>query len=98
MESYWLDSFQDSNETYPIPEKSRMSNRRSLREKREKVLSGFTVRNLIEMPGSDLALNGPGHRHDLSTDYTEALREIVKVRCKYCGALNLETSQDCANC
>ncbi len=30
--------------------------------------------------------------------HTEIVREIVKVRCKYCGALNLETSQRCSNC
>lgn len=29
---------------------------------------------------------------------TETVREIVKVRCKYCGSLNLETSQCCTNC
>jgi membrane glycosyltransferase len=30
--------------------------------------------------------------------HTEIVREIVKVRCKYCGILNLETSQRCSNC
>ncbi|HYY92142.1 MAG TPA: hypothetical protein VE955_09150 [Candidatus Dormibacteraeota bacterium] len=30
--------------------------------------------------------------------HTEIVREIVKVRCKYCGSLNLETSQRCSNC
>jgi uncharacterized paraquat-inducible protein A len=30
--------------------------------------------------------------------HTEIVREIVKVRCKYCGTLNLETSQRCSNC
>jgi len=34
----------------------------------------------------------PGSTH------TEFLREIVKVRCRYCNALNLETSQRCSNC
>jgi hypothetical protein len=29
---------------------------------------------------------------------TEIVREIVKVRCKYCNTLNLETSQRCSNC
>ncbi len=29
---------------------------------------------------------------------TEIVREIVKVRCKYCSTLNLETSQRCSNC
>lgn len=29
---------------------------------------------------------------------TEIVREIVKVRCKYCNALNAETSQRCTNC
>jgi membrane glycosyltransferase len=30
--------------------------------------------------------------------HTEIVREIVKVRCKYCNTLNLETSQRCGNC
>ena len=29
---------------------------------------------------------------------TEVVREVVKVRCKYCNALNFETSQRCSNC
>ena len=29
---------------------------------------------------------------------TEILREIVKVRCKYCNTLNFETGQRCTNC
>ena len=29
---------------------------------------------------------------------TEVVREIVKVRCKYCSALNPETNQRCSNC
>lgn len=28
----------------------------------------------------------------------QIVREIVKVRCKYCNYLNLETSQRCSNC
>ena len=33
-----------------------------------------------------------------STTHTEIVREIVKVRCKYCNTLNFETSQRCSNC
>lgn len=29
---------------------------------------------------------------------TQIVHEIVKVRCKYCNALNFETSQRCTNC
>jgi len=29
---------------------------------------------------------------------TQIVREIVKVRCKYCNTLNYETSQRCSNC
>lgn len=29
---------------------------------------------------------------------TQIVREVVKVRCKYCNALNFETSQRCSNC
>jgi DNA-directed RNA polymerase subunit RPC12/RpoP len=29
---------------------------------------------------------------------TEIVREIVKVRCKYCNSLNFETSERCSHC
>ena len=44
------------------------------------------------------AMGGLEKKPDPSSTHTEVLREIVKVRCKYCGALNLETSQNCSNC
>ena len=44
------------------------------------------------------AMSGFEKKLDPSSTHREVLREIVKVRCKYCGALNLETSQDCSNC
>lgn len=28
----------------------------------------------------------------------EVIKEIVKVRCRYCGALNLQTENKCSNC
>ena len=37
-------------------------------------------------------------KKDDSSTHTEVLREIVKVRCRYCNTLNLETSQRCGNC
>ena len=37
-------------------------------------------------------------KKDESSTHTEVLREIVKVRCRYCNTLNLETSQRCSNC
>ena len=44
------------------------------------------------------AMGGFEKKPDPTSTHTEVLREIVKVRCKYCGALNLETSQNCSNC
>jgi len=44
------------------------------------------------------AMGGFEKKPDPTSTHTEVLREIVKVRCKYCGALNLETSQKCSNC
>jgi len=44
------------------------------------------------------AMGGFEKKPDPTSTYTEVLREIVKVRCKYCGTLNLETSQNCSNC
>ena len=35
---------------------------------------------------------------DAAPTRTEIVREIIKVRCKYCNALNFETSQRCNNC
>lgn len=37
-------------------------------------------------------------KKNTSEMHTETVREIVKVRCKYCNALNPETSQHCTNC
>lgn len=37
-------------------------------------------------------------KKDESSTHTEVLREIVKVRCRYCNTLNVETSQRCSNC
>ena len=44
------------------------------------------------------AIGGFEKRPETSPTHTEVLREIVKVRCKYCNALNFETSQNCSNC
>ncbi len=32
------------------------------------------------------------------TQFSEITREIVKMRCRHCNALNYETSQRCTNC
>lgn len=37
-------------------------------------------------------------KKDEGGTHTEVLREIVKVRCRYCNTLNVETSQRCSNC
>ena len=45
------------------------------------------------------AVNGMDNkRKDPGQTHTEVVREVVKVRCKYCNALNFETSQRCSNC
>jgi hypothetical protein len=43
------------------------------------------------------AMGGFEKKPDLTSTHKEVLREIVKVRYKYCGTLNLETSQNCSN-
>ncbi len=37
-------------------------------------------------------------KKDATQTHTEVVREIVKVRCKYCSSLNPETNQRCSNC
>jgi hypothetical protein len=44
------------------------------------------------------AMGGFQKKPDATATHTQVVTEIVKVRCKYCGALNLETSQNCSNC
>ena len=45
------------------------------------------------------AMNGfEDRKKEPAQTHTEVVREIVKVRCKYCNTLNLETSQRCNNC
>jgi len=44
------------------------------------------------------AVSGMGKKPDPAQGRTEVVREVVKVRCKYCNALNFETSQRCSNC
>jgi hypothetical protein len=45
------------------------------------------------------ALNGfEDKKKESAQTRTEIVREIVKVRCKYCSSLNPETSQHCTNC
>ena len=44
------------------------------------------------------AMGGFEKKPEAAPTHTEVLREIVKVRCKYCSALNFETSQNCSNC
>jgi hypothetical protein len=44
------------------------------------------------------AMGGFEKKPKAAPTHTEVLREIVKVRCKYCNALNFETSQNCSNC
>jgi CDP-diacylglycerol pyrophosphatase len=44
------------------------------------------------------AMGGFEKKPDAAPTHTEVLREIVKVRCKYCNALNFENSQSCSNC
>jgi hypothetical protein len=43
------------------------------------------------------AMGGFQKKRDATPTHTQVVTEIVKVRCKYCGALNLETSQYCSN-
>ena len=44
------------------------------------------------------AVGGLDKKKDPDQTRTEVVREVVKVRCKYCNALNFETSQRCSNC
>jgi hypothetical protein len=44
------------------------------------------------------AVSGMEKKKDPDQARTEIVREVVKVRCKYCNALNFETSQHCTNC
>jgi len=44
------------------------------------------------------AMGGFEKKAEAPSTHTEVFREIVKVRCKYCNALNFETSQNCSNC
>ena len=44
------------------------------------------------------AMGGFEKKPEAALTHTEVVREIVKVRCKYCNALNFETSQNCSNC
>ena len=44
------------------------------------------------------AMGGFQKKPDATPTHTQVVTEIVKVRCKYCGSLNLETSQNCSNC
>lgn len=44
------------------------------------------------------AMGGMEKKKELDPTHTEVVREVVKVRCKYCNALNFETSQRCSNC
>ena len=44
------------------------------------------------------AMGGFQKKPDATPTHTQVVTEIVKVRCKYCNALNFETSQNCSNC
>ncbi|HVH15788.1 MAG TPA: hypothetical protein VNA15_08745 [Candidatus Angelobacter sp.] len=44
------------------------------------------------------AMGGFEKKPEAVPSRTEVVREIVKVRCKYCNALNFETSQNCSSC
>ena len=44
------------------------------------------------------AVSGMEKKKDPEPTHTEIVREVVKVRCKYCNGLNFETSQRCNNC
>jgi hypothetical protein len=44
------------------------------------------------------AIGGFEKKPEAVPSRTEVVREIVKVRCKYCSSLNCETSQNCSNC
>ncbi len=44
------------------------------------------------------AMGGFEKKLEAAPTHTEVLREIVKVRGKYCKTLNFETSQNCSNC
>ncbi len=43
-------------------------------------------------------LGAQDERNKSPTQYSVVTREVVKVRCNHCSALNLETNNRCTNC
>ena len=59
------------------------------------VMIGIMLVMVGALDGMD---NKKSTEQDPAPTRTEIVREIIKVRCKYCNALNFETSQRCNNC
>ena len=53
---------------------------------------------MLVMMGAVSGMDNKKKDSDQSQATTQIVREVVKVRCKYCNALNFETSQRCSNC
>ena len=53
---------------------------------------------MLVMMGAVSGMDNKKKDSDHAQAPTQIVREIVKVRCKYCNALNFETSQRCSNC
>ena len=52
----------------------------------------------LVMVGAVNGMDNKKKQSDQAQATTQIVREVVKVRCKYCNALNFETSQRCSNC
>lgn len=53
---------------------------------------------MLVMMGAISGMDNKKKDSDQAQAPTQIVREVVKVRCKYCNALNFETSQRCSNC
>ncbi len=58
------------------------------------LMGGLMLVMMGAVAGMDTKKKDPSQ----STTHTEVVHEVVKVRCRYCNALNFETSQRCGNC
>ncbi len=53
---------------------------------------------MLVMMGAVAGMDAKKKDPSQASTHTEVVHEVVKVRCRYCNALNFETSQRCGNC
>ncbi len=68
-------------------------------------LAGYMVKRSMDLEKEKLLRNPASNGANLASqpqtilkEEKEVVREVVKVRCKSCGTLNVETSSFCENC